>query len=73
MTDRQLTAIARDLRDDLGDWITRRQKSIDKKSKDARAILAKCSYSIAQLREQWQLQKKCQLSLRARRSSIYVQ
>lgn len=70
MTDRQLSAIAYDLRDDLGDWLKRRQKNgIEDQGNKARKIINECGVPEPVLRAQWELQKAAQLSIRARRYS----
>lgn len=55
------------MRDDLGNWIRRRlEKGVQGQGQKARAILADCEIPVETLREQWELQKEAQLSLRAR-------
>lgn len=70
ITDRQLSAIAYDLRCDLGEWLKRRRRAgVEEQSKKSREVIAKCGMSIPDLRAQWDLQKTAQSSIRARKSS----
>jgi hypothetical protein len=53
----------------LGDWIKRRlRKGVKKQGEKAAEDLKESGISITVLREQWDLQQKAQLSLRARKS-----
>lgn len=71
LTDRQLSAISFELRDDLGDWLKRRcRRGIQEQSTKARAILQKCGITEGELRAQWELQKAAQLSIRARKYKV---
>ncbi|KAF9479003.1 hypothetical protein BDN70DRAFT_807721 [Pholiota conissans] len=66
LTDRQLSSIAYDLREDLGDWLKRRQRvGIEAQSAKARVVIEQSGMSEQQLRSQWDLQKAAQLSIRA--------
>lgn len=68
LTDRQLSAIALDLRDDLGDWIKHRhQRGVEEQSTKAKSVVANCGMKEPELRTQWELQKTAQLSVRARK------
>ena len=66
MLDCQSRSIGAELRDDLGDWIRRRLKTIATEESEARKILSKCGVPVSELRTQWGLQKAAQLSIRAR-------
>lgn len=64
ITDRQLTSIAIDHREDLGDWIKRRmQKGVKEKEAHARNLLNQCGRSMAELDQQWSRQKTAQQSV----------
>ncbi|KIM38191.1 hypothetical protein M413DRAFT_30325 [Hebeloma cylindrosporum] len=66
LTDRQLSSIAHDLRDDLGDWIRRRLKQgIQKQGEKAKEFLKTITVSNAELQTQWEMQKGAQMSLRS--------
>ncbi|KJA14936.1 hypothetical protein HYPSUDRAFT_412056 [Hypholoma sublateritium FD-334 SS-4] len=66
LTDRQLSAIAYNLRCDLGEWLKRRRRiGVEEQSKKSRAVIAKCGMSLSNLRAQWDLQKIAQSSIRA--------
>ncbi|PPR04246.1 hypothetical protein CVT26_004191 [Gymnopilus dilepis] len=66
MTDRQLTFIAVELRDGLGDWIKNRlHRGVKTQGGKARVVLANCGFSVTELQAQWELQKEAQLSVRA--------
>jgi hypothetical protein len=70
LTDRQLSAIGLDLRDDLGDWIRRRlKKGVEEQGKKANQLLSTLDISFDELRHQWNLQKAAQMSVRARKCS----
>ncbi|KAG2021067.1 sentrin-specific protease [Coprinopsis cinerea AmutBmut pab1-1] len=59
-------ATAAKLHEELGMWIRRRLKDgIPSHEEEAEKCLAGCNYSETQLREQWELQKQAQLSVRA--------
>ncbi|PPR04460.1 hypothetical protein CVT26_002237 [Gymnopilus dilepis] len=67
MTDRQLTFIAEELRDGLGDWIKNRlERGIKAQGNKAQSLLDECGFTVSRLRDQWNLQKEAQMSLRAR-------
>lgn len=56
------------MRADLGDWIKRRQqKGVHDQSKKAKAVIERSGMKEAELRIQWDLQKKAQLSVRRRK------
>ncbi|TDL19236.1 hypothetical protein BD410DRAFT_900284 [Rickenella mellea] len=64
--DRQAAFISDVLRDDLGVWLRRRLRSgVESRAAKARAILAECGLPMTVLREQWELQRSEQTSLRA--------
>ncbi|GLB38031.1 hypothetical protein LshimejAT787_0410820 [Lyophyllum shimeji] len=65
MLDRQAGAIGQDLQENLGDWIRCRLKAVGHRDSEAQTVLAKCSLSLDELREQWRLQREAQLSIRA--------
>ncbi|KAF8907605.1 hypothetical protein CPB84DRAFT_1843822 [Gymnopilus junonius] len=65
MTDRQLSAIAVELRDDLGDWIKHcHHRGVQDQGNRAKSIMANCGMSESSLQAQWDLQKAAQLSVR---------
>jgi hypothetical protein len=67
LIDRQSAFIAGELRDDLGDWILRRLRhGVKGQSNKAREILDKCGIPLPELREQWEMQRKAQTSIRRR-------
>jgi len=73
LTDRQLSSIALDLRDDLGDWIRRRMKrGVEEQGQKAKQILKMIAASGAELRRQWDLQKAAQMSVRSRMSHLVL-
>jgi hypothetical protein len=58
LTDRQLSAIGLDLRDDLGDWIRHRlKKGVEEQGKKANQLLSMLNISFDELHHQWNLQK----------------
>ncbi|KAF5332294.1 hypothetical protein D9611_008142 [Ephemerocybe angulata] len=65
MFDRMTYAIAGDLRDDLGSWIKRRQKTIQKYKAESKAIIKQSNRSIPRLRQLWKEQKEAQMSIRS--------
>ena len=72
LTDRQLSSIALDLRDDLGDWIRRRlKKGVQEQGQKARQLLNTVNVSDEELRWQWNLQKAAQMSVRSRRCGLF--
>lgn len=71
MTDRQLSFIAAEIRDGLGDWIRHRlDRGVKAQGDKARSILDDCGFTLPKLREQWEFQKVAQLSVRAREPSF---
>jgi hypothetical protein len=57
------------MRDGLGGWIERRlRKGIVQQGDIAAAELVACGVPITELRKEWELQQKAQLSVRARKS-----
>lgn len=72
-TDRHLGAIALDQRDNLGAWIVNRRKHCRQESIKSKAVVSKCDMTVAQLREQWKLQKSAQLSIRGCRSHTFFE
>ena len=61
-------SVAEEHRDQLGDWITRRlQKGVDRHVQQTSIDLKQCSVTTQELREQWDEQRKSQLSSRARK------
>ena len=65
--DQQAAYIARSLKSDLGSWIRRRLKTgVELRTSEALKALGSIRHTAAELREQWLLQKKDQLSMRAR-------
>ena len=72
LLDRQAYALNLEMRDGLGAWIQRRlRKGISKQGEIAAAELVACRVPVAELRRQWELQQEAQLSVRARKSSIF--
>ncbi|RDB30958.1 hypothetical protein Hypma_000078 [Hypsizygus marmoreus] len=66
LLDRQAAAIAAELRDDLGDWIRRRLiKGVQGQGAAAKSILDDCGVLVEELRQQWEMQRAAQLSVRA--------
>ncbi|PPQ96513.1 hypothetical protein CVT26_010429 [Gymnopilus dilepis] len=66
MTDRQLTFVAEELRDGLGDWIKNHlERGIKAQGNNAQSLLDECGFTVSRLRDQWNLQKEAQMSLRA--------
>ncbi|TFK16874.1 hypothetical protein FA15DRAFT_683652 [Coprinopsis marcescibilis] len=60
------STIADELKIDLGAWIRRRLGTkLEEHLQEARKAFGTCKMQIAELREQWQLQKEAQLSVRA--------
>jgi hypothetical protein len=71
LIDRQAAFIGAELRDDLGNWIRRRlTKGVNAQSDKARETIRDCGVPISELREQWDLQRDSQLSLRSRKHTI---
>ncbi|KAF6747718.1 hypothetical protein DFP72DRAFT_821404 [Ephemerocybe angulata] len=67
LIDRQVGAIAQERRGELGVWLRRKlTKGVADQRAEALAALKDCGVDEAVLREQWALQKKEELSLRAR-------
>ena len=72
LTDRQLSSIALDLRDDLGDWIRRRlKKGVQEQGQKARQLLNTVNVPDKELRWQWDLQKAAQMSVQSRRCGLF--
>ncbi|TFK16625.1 hypothetical protein FA15DRAFT_662016 [Coprinopsis marcescibilis] len=66
LIDRQASAIAEELKIDLGAWIRWwLGTKLEEHLQEARKGLEKCELKICDLREQWRLQREAQLSLRA--------
>ena len=55
------------MRDDLGNWIVKRKRHIEKQEQQALKILEDCGVSVSELAKLWKEQKAAQLSLRARK------
>ena len=67
LIDQQASYISRSLKGDLGSWIRRRLKTgVEARTSEALKALGNNRHTAAELREQWELQKKDQLSIRAR-------
>jgi len=67
MTDRQLSYIAIELREDLGDWIRRRLKrGISEQKQKSEQVLSAIAISKGELHRQWELQKAAQMSVQSR-------
>ena len=70
--DQQAAYIARSLKSDLGSWIRRRLKNgVESRTSEAAEALGNIRHTTAELREQWLLQKKDQLSIRSRMYIYY--
>ena len=67
MLDRQTISIGAEMRDDLGNWIVKRRRHIEKQEKQALKILEDCGVPGWELTELWKEQKAAQLSLCARK------
>jgi hypothetical protein len=60
-------SIAEEHRDQLGDWITRRlKKGAEQNLRQMSINIRQCNVPLQELREQWDAQRKSQLSVRAR-------
>jgi hypothetical protein len=60
-------SIAEEHRDQLGDWITRRlKKGAQQNLRQMSINIRQCNVPLQELREQWDAQRKSQLSVRAR-------
>lgn len=69
MIDRSLQIVAVDRRRELGGWSTRKLKQgVQKQKNEARRVLDANAIPMSVISQQWDLQKKEQLSLRARTS-----
>lgn len=67
LIDRQAMSIAEEHRDQLGDWITRRlHKGVERNLQQMSINLRHCNVPAQELREQWNAQRKSQLSTKAR-------
>ncbi|KAF9031576.1 hypothetical protein BJ165DRAFT_1358214 [Panaeolus papilionaceus] len=62
--DRQLSSIATDTRDDLGTWMKRRLRDVEKRTLECEEVIAASGHTAEKLREQWELQRATQLSAR---------
>ena len=71
MIDRQTISIGAEMRDDLGNWIVKRRRHIDKQEQQARKILEDCGIPESELGALWKEQKAAQLSLRARKCRLH--
>ena len=58
------------MRDELGQWVTRRRSNIIRQEKQARDVLLECGVAESELRRLWAEQRAAQLSLRARTSKL---
>jgi hypothetical protein len=68
VVDRHLSFIGEEMRDGLGDWISRRhERGILKQGRAARNTLEDCGIPLAELRQEWETQRSAQLSFRARK------
>ncbi|OCH83804.1 hypothetical protein OBBRIDRAFT_742683 [Obba rivulosa] len=66
LLDRQLSAIADEMRDNLGAWITRKLKNgVWDQYTAAKAIVIEVKINVIELRRQWAMQQEAQLSIRA--------
>ncbi|EJD50107.1 hypothetical protein AURDEDRAFT_58622 [Auricularia subglabra TFB-10046 SS5] len=65
LLDRQLQRLGRRMRQNLGKWVRRRRKAVLKKSEKATAQLIKSGHSGRYLREQWEEQRRAELSVRS--------
>jgi len=71
MIDRQMAAIRRELRDDLGHWIRRKlTKGVEAQGDKAKAKMIQCGVSETTLRSEWKMQRAAQLSVHARESIL---
>jgi hypothetical protein len=60
------------MRDGLGGWIERRlRKGVIMQGDIAAAELVACGVPVSELRNEWELQQKAQLSVRARKPHQY--
>ena len=67
MTDHQLSYIAIELREDLGDWIRCRLKwGISEQKQKSEQVLSAIAISKGELHRQWELQKAAQMSVQSR-------
>lgn len=61
-------SISEEHRDQLGDWITRRlQKGVEQTLQQMTINIRRCNVPMQELREEWDAQRKSQLSVRARK------
>lgn len=67
IADRRVQRIAVAAREDLGAWLKRRIAKADRQRQSALEELQSCGVTEAELREQWQLQKAEQTSIRNRK------
>ena len=70
MLDRQTISIGAEMRDDLGNWIVKWRRHIEKQEKQSLKILEDCGVPGWELVELWKEQKAAQLSLRARKTYL---
>ena len=71
LIDRQLASVGHELRDGLGDWLTRRHnRGVHGQGKMARKTLEDCGVPLPELRREWELQCKAQISVRAHEYSV---
>jgi len=70
MLDWQTISIGAEMRDDLGNWIVRQRRHIEKQEKQALKILEDCSVPGWELMELWKQQKAAQLSLHAHKTYL---
>lgn len=66
MLDSHAVALQLDLREDLGQWLRRRLKNLEKTEREAQEIINKSGKDVAMLAEQWLDQRQAQMSLRRR-------
>ena len=61
-------SISEEHRDQLGDWITRcLQKGVEQTLQQMTINIRRCNVPMQELREEWDAQRKSQLSVRARK------
>jgi hypothetical protein len=66
MIDQYTTFVNDEGRDNLGDWITRQQnKNLGPKQTAARKVLRECGVPVAELRQEWEVQKAAQSKLQS--------
>ncbi|TFK69138.1 hypothetical protein BDN72DRAFT_768358 [Pluteus cervinus] len=68
LIDRQATAIAIELRNDIGSWLTRRNtRGIRGQGNEADNIVHKSGFSVSVLQEEWETQREAQAVVRNRK------